>query len=250
MKISARLHLVFLFVALMGFGVFIAGWVVIWLARGSYLTAVIALCVAVLSFNFVFQAAYVLWGLPHPRVEYGAEGSIIRTPNIVNLVFGVGFMAGVFGAALYLVFSPFGMVDYVPSGVLRVGVPSFCGFFLVFGGRALYYMFKHGGESHLRLGPDGFEVWNGYWASFVRGDWSDIKQVLDTPPKGRRLSREVIVFVLPKGRSAMLVTDALTGNGRALREWVRFYWQHPECRAELTDGRGLRRLDEEKFSVA
>jgi hypothetical protein len=47
----------------------------------------------------------------------------------------------------------------------------------------------------------------------------------------------------------MLVADAITGNSHALREWVRFYWQHPECRAELTDSRGLQRLEAEKFTV-
>ena len=33
-----------------------------------------------------------------------------------------------------------------------------------------------------------------------------------------------------------------TERGTALVELVRFYWQHPEQRAELTDGRALQRL--------
>jgi hypothetical protein len=61
--------------------------------------------------------------------------------------------------------------------------------------------------------------------------------------------RELLVLVLPERRSATLLADAVTGNSSALREWVRFYWQHPECRDELVDARGIRRLGEEKFSV-
>jgi len=41
-----------------------------------------------------------------------------------------------------------------------------------------------------------------------------------------------------------LYADAITGNSDALREWVQFYWQHPEHRDELVDERGLRRLSE------
>jgi hypothetical protein len=249
MRTSARLNLALAFVLFMGGGVYIAGWAVLWLTRGSYLTAVIALGAAVLSLNFAFHMAYVMSSAPRPRSESGAEGTVIRPQKIVDLVFGVGFIAGVSAAALYLIFAPFGMVVYVPSGVLRVGVPAFCGFLLVFGLPTVYRMFKHGGESHLRLQPSGFEVWNGYWGSFVRGKWEDVEQILDNPPRGRKPRREVIVFVLPKGPSAMLVADAITGNSRALREWVRFYWRHPEYRVELTDGRALRRLDEEKFAI-
>jgi hypothetical protein len=109
-------------------------------------------------------------------------------------------------------------------------------------------MFKHRGGGHLILDPRGFEVWNGQWGSLVRGEWDEVEQILDHPLRGNKPFHEVIVFALPKGRSAMLVADTITGNSRALREWVRFYWQHPECRGELTDERGLRRLDEEKFT--
>lgn len=47
----------------------------------------------------------------------------------------------------------------------------------------------------------------------------------------------------------MLIADSITGNSAALREWVRFYWQHPDYRAELSDARALRRLGEEEFTV-
>ena len=249
MSTSARLNLMLL-VALFGCAAaFIAWWVAVWFMRGSYLTAAIAFGIALYSAGFAFQMAYVLWGAPTPRMKCGAEGTVIRTQKSVGLVFVVGFAAGVSAAALYLAFSPFGFVDYTPTGVLRVAVPAFCGFLIVFGVPTLYRAFKYGAESHLRLDQNGFEVWNGHWGSLVRRNWTDIDQILDHPLRGRGIRREVIVFVLPKGRSAMLMADAITGNTAALRDWVQFYWQHPEFRDELVDGRGLQRLDEGSFTV-
>lgn len=158
------------------------------------------------------------------------------------MVFVVGFAAGVSAAALYLAFLPFGFVDYTPTGVLRVAVPAFCGFLVVFGIPALYRAIKYGAESHLHLDQNGFEVWNGYWGSLVRGNWADVEQILDHPLRGRAIRRAVVIFVLSNGRSAMLVSDAITDDSDALRDWVRFYWQHPANRDELSDRRGLLRL--------
>jgi hypothetical protein len=39
-----------------------------------------------------------------------------------------------------------------------------------------------------------------------------------------------------------LAASAMTPDGAALRELVRFYWQHADSRDELTDGRVLKRL--------
>ncbi|PRC42618.1 hypothetical protein C6A85_000000109565, partial [Mycobacterium sp. ITM-2017-0098] len=46
------------------------------------------------------------------------------------------------------------------------------------------------------------------------------------------------------GRTRTLASDWYTPGGRAVRKLVRFYWQHPECRGELTDGRAAQRLAE------
>ena len=249
MNTSARLNLILL-VALFGCAAaFIAWWVAVWFMRGSYLTAAIASGIALYSASFAFQMAHVLRGAPTPITESGAKGTAIRTQKSVGLVFVVGFAAGVSAAALYLAFSPFGFVDYTPTGVLGVAVPAFCGFLIVFGVPTLYRAFKYGAESHLFLDQNGFEVWNGYWGSLVRGSWTDVEQILDHPLRGRAIRREVIVFVLPKGRRAMLMADALTEDSDALRDWVRFYWQHPEYRDELVDGRALQRLGEQNFTV-
>jgi hypothetical protein len=39
-----------------------------------------------------------------------------------------------------------------------------------------------------------------------------------------------------------IAAGAMTPDGSAIRGLVRFYWEHPESRDELTDGRALKRL--------
>ncbi|KWX65987.1 hypothetical protein [Mycobacterium sp. NAZ190054] len=245
MKSHVRLIVAILCVAVLS--VFLVGWSVTWLARGSYLTAVIMLGAGIMCSTATFQVGYALSGAARPRTEYGAAGTVIRPAKWLDPVSIVGFICGVLAAGLYLVFAPQGMVDYVPRGTLRVGVISLCVFILTFGIPVLYRMFQHG-DSHLRLHPDGFEIWNGHWGIFKRGEWDEIQQILDRPARGRSIGREMIVFKLPKS-SAMLVTDTITDNSDALREWVRFYWHHPECRGELVDGRALQRLHDERFAT-
>jgi hypothetical protein len=44
-------------------------------------------------------------------------------------------------------------------------------------------------------------------------------------------------------------TVRLGPDGSAMRDLVRFYWQHPDSRGELTDGRALERLADERFGA-
>ncbi|WNG87133.1 hypothetical protein C6A87_025700 [Mycobacterium sp. ITM-2016-00317] len=245
MKSHARLIVAIICVATTS--IFFTAWSGTWLARGSYLTAIIMLGAGIMCSTTAFQAGYALSGAARPRTEHGATGTVLRPAKWLDPVSIGGFTCGVLAAGLYLVFAPQGMVDYVPRGVLRVTVPSGCIFILMFGIPVLYRMFRHG-DSHLRLHPGGFELWNGHWGIFKRGEWDEIEQILDRQPRGRSIGREMIVLKLPKNRSAMLVTDTITDNSDALREWVRFYWQHPEHRDELVDNRALRRLDERRFT--
>ncbi|ANI42374.1 hypothetical protein [Mycolicibacterium vaccae] len=246
MKSPARLIVAIIVAAITS--IFFVGWSGTWLARGSYLTAIIMLAAGIFGFSLTVHVGYALSGAARPRTEYGATGTVIRPAKWLDPVSILGFTSGVLAAGLYLLFAPLGLVDYVPRGTLRVGVPTACVFILTFGIAVLYRMFQHG-DSHLRLHPGGFEIWNGLWNVFKRGEWDEIEQILDRPARGGSIGREMIVLKLPKSRSAMLVTDAITGNSDALREWVRFYWQHPEHRGELVDNRALQRLHDERFVV-
>ncbi len=245
MRTSTRAILLSL--ALGGIGIFFGVWIVIWLLRGSYLTALITLCVTIWAFGFAAYLAFASSGSARPRAEWGASGTILRPQKRVDALFVSATLSIFLATVLYLGFSSLDMLDYVPSGVMRGLVPAGCVALALFGGPTLYRMFKYRGGSHLRLDPRGFEVWEGQWNSFMVGTWDEVEQILDQPTRGGKPFHEVIVFALSRGRSTKLVADTITGNSNALREWVRFYWQHPEHRAELTDGRALKRLDEEKF---
>lgn len=247
MRVSARAMV--LSIALAAIGVFAGVWVVIWLTRGSYLTALIILGLTIWAFGFAVYFLYTTLGAAKPRVESGATGTLLRPGRFLDTVFFVSTATIFTAALLYLIFRLFGMVDYVPTGFMRVAVPVGCGSLVAFGAPTLYRMFTHGGGAHLRLDPAGFEVWNGQWGTLRRGTWDDIEEILDHPVKGGKPYNEVIVFALPNGRSAVLIADAITGNPRALREWVKFYWRHPEHRDELVDGRGLRRLADQKYAT-
>jgi hypothetical protein len=57
------------------------------------------------------------------------------------------------------------------------------------------------------------------------------------------------MFVMSDDSAPTLAAGSITPDGSALRELVRFYWEHPESRDELTDGRAVERLAEERFDA-
>ncbi|MCH9734609.1 MAG: hypothetical protein K0U78_08655 [Actinomycetia bacterium] len=226
-------------------GVFTSVCVGLWLLRGSYVTALVCLLVSIWGFGSCLYLLLTRYGTAKPRIDVDAEGTRLRPPKVTDTVHVIAAYAVFIAAALYLILAPLGMLDYVASGPTRGMFLAGCAYLAVRGVNTAYLMLKYRGGGHLRLDPAGFEVWSGQWGSLQRGTWDAVEQILDHRLKGFKPTNEVIVFVLPQGRSAMLIADAITPNSRALREWVRFYWQHPECRGELVDGRAVRRLDEE-----
>ncbi|MEV0671539.1 hypothetical protein [Mycobacterium sp. NPDC050441] len=249
MKTSGYLRLAFIFAILIGGGGFVTVWAVIWFTRGSYLTAALCLGASLLLFSLLFHHAYPLSGAAHPRCEYGPEGTQVRPQRYADLIFSIGLLMGVLSAGAFLIFAQFDMVDFIPSSTNRLILPAGCIFYVIYGAPVLYRMFKYQDGKHLRLDPHGFEVWDGQWNSFARGTWDDVEQILDHPLKGKTSFTDLIVFILPKGRSAKLGSGTITADSHALREWARFYWQHPDYRTELTDGRALQRLEDGKFNV-
>jgi hypothetical protein len=246
MKSLART--VVLSILLVGLGILACVRAVVWLQRESYLTALIIFLTAIWAFGFAAYFSYSTFAEVSPRAEYSPSGTLLRADASADISFITATSAIFIAAVLYLLFAPFGMVDYVPTGVMRTAVPAGCAFLIAFGGPTLYRMIKHGGGGHLRLDQSGFEVWNGQWGTFRRGTWDEIERIQDHPPRGRTPFNEVIVFLLASSRSVMLMADAISGDSDALRQWVDFYWQYPEFRDELVDERGLRRLREQRFT--
>ena len=244
MTTTTRVRMSILVVLGVGAATFLIGWGVVWLLRGSYPTAIVVVAGAPYLLGAVLHMAYVVWETPRARTHCGPEGTLIRPPARTDRMFFMSFVSAVLGSVLYLCFLPLGLIDFhLPDGYRRVDI-AICVFLISFGAPTLFRAVKHGGESHLRLDPEGFEVWNGFWGSFVRGRWDDVEQIQDRPLRGRGTGREVLVIGRSRGRAAMFMSDAVTDDGDALLEWVRFYWQHPEHRGELVDDRALQRLSE------
>ncbi len=236
---SARLLATSLAIA--AFGVFAGVWAALWFVRGSYLTALMVLLMSIWGFGFGLYLPLTRFGTAKPRVKVDAEGTWLRPPRVTDTVLIVSVCAVFSAAVLYLVFAPLGMLDYFTFGGRGVGAAVIIA---ALGATTAYRMIKHRGGAHLRLDPDGFESWNGQWCHFRCGTWATVADIRDRRPTGLKPANDLIVFILPQKPSAMVVADAITPNSSALREWVRFYWQHPEHRGELADERALRRLDE------
>jgi hypothetical protein len=244
-----RFRLGFIVVLFTGAAVFLIGWAFFWLFSGSFPTATVMFLSALYLLGAGLNMGYVVWGIPEAITECGPEGTVIRSPKWADQMFFMSFASAVAASVLYLIFLPFGMIDFhLPEGARRVDI-AICVFLIVFGAPSLFRGFVHGGESYLRLDSDGFEVWNGFWGSFVRGEWDDVEKIQDRPFRGRHIGREIIVFGRPKQRTAMFMSDGVTDDSPALLEWVRFYWQHPEYREELVDARALKRLSDEDVTT-
>ena len=106
---------------------------------------------------------------------------------------------------------------------------------------SLWQILTQGGMSRLRLTVGGFELGNAF--STKARSWDDVSYVADCVLNGRRPGNTGTTYItMADGRTQTLTSDWYTPGGHALRDLVRFYWQHPEYREELTDGRALERL--------
>ncbi|MGU3654555.1 hypothetical protein [Mycolicibacterium sp. A43C] len=207
---------------------------------GRALSALIAVLFALAFAGFASQWAVLRWSA-RPRIESGPTGTTIRPRRLYDSLSMIWIGAAVCGSLLYTALVPSGLVE-IPT--FRNALPWMMIFIIVFGVPTLWRMIVHGGDCYLRLTPTTCEIWNGQWLSMRRARWNDIVEVRDQPLRRQLRGREVIALALPEGRSGTLLSDAITDDSDALRKWVRFYWQRPEHRAELTDGRATRRLAE------
>lgn len=137
-------------------------------------------------------------------------------------------------------------------------------YLIMFGGPAVvcavfvWLTIKRRGGGYLRLTPEGFVFAVGLVAK--KGTWSEVTAVTDVAPKrsygwgpfkltfSHAYALCPITITMANGKVVTVKQAGLyAADGDALRESVRFYWQHPGYRVELTDGRALQRLREAQF---
>jgi hypothetical protein len=210
------------------------------------------LVVAVVS-GCVIPAAQMLFGHRFPpRVsieDSGTTWSNSRSRDIANFCIQLGLGVSL-GALCVLgltkqVHIP--LLDELPTMYLPFGAVA------LVAGAGLVSLARRGTSAYVRLTPDGFGFAYGFTPS--SGRWSDVVAVTDEVlPLRFGIGRFKIEQ--PGGPAPCAITMELAngskwgvpdGNyvatsGGALRELVRFYWQHPDHRAELTDGRAADRL--------
>lgn len=220
-------------------------WSVAAFARGEYLTVIVVLMFAYASVGFVLTLITIKRGRVLVRGEFDKKGTVVRPDRTFELISLSTIVAGIAGMGMYTIFAPLGMMDIPTPGLGQFYYVALGAVGVVVGVAVLQRIRARGGVSYLRLTPSGFDLEEGL--SSAHGKWDDVAQVTDRSPRGPRPVRGTIAIVTSDGKSAVLTADSYTPGGHALREMVRFYWQHPEHRAELTDGRGLERLRSEAF---
>lgn len=177
-----------------------------------------------------------------PRGKYTEKGTLIQPDiridrNLNRLVITGTLATGVCAAAwplgaLYVPLIPPELSYVVPLIASAVGVVC------------LWMWWKsstQGGLSLLMLTPEGFKFPT--IGSMREGRWEDIASIEDKLPDEEKFWNPMVI-TMDGGSTVLFEAPGIyTDRGTALVELVRFYWQHPEQRVELTDGRALKRLD-------
>jgi hypothetical protein len=231
-----------------GMAILCAFWTVVTLSRGEYLTAIVVLGLPVSCVGIGATFVWVDLGKVTARGTFDATGTTIQPDRGLDSLSQIWGLTGVIGMGLFAILAPLGKLDIPISHTMRFYLP-----FLAVGGAVsgvpiLLRSFRRGSTSYVTLTSDGFAF--AEYLSTVRGKWDGVKDVTDRQPQGRRPPRRAIVMVMSDGRnSTLLSADSFTPDGQALRELVRFYWQHPQHRRELADGQALTRLSSNEFKA-
>ncbi|OBB77119.1 hypothetical protein A5759_04630 [Mycobacterium sp. 852014-52144_SCH5372336] len=223
-------------------GILALVWMIICIGRGDFLTAVVSLGFAMFFLGFIVPFARVVPGKLVPRGDFDDEGTTIRPDRGVDIPLQVALIGSTVACGLFAIFGPLGMVDIPVPEHTRMYFPLASALAAIVGAPILWRMLRRGGVHYLRLTPNGF--------TFVQGprphdgDWGQVVDVTDASPKQFAPTPNSVVVVMSDDEVYTLAAASFTPEGRALRELVRFYWQNPDRRDELTDGRALKRLAE------
>ncbi|ORV05625.1 hypothetical protein [Mycobacterium celatum] len=231
-----------------GIGLLCSTWAVISIARGEFLTGIVVLGFAMFSFGLVVPFVKVLPQKIIARGAFDAAGTTIWPDRGIDIPVQLSLVGLVVAMALFATFAPLGELDIPTPHTMRYYLPFISAAGAVAGAPIVWRNFKRGATKYLRLTPKGFEIAQGWSPS--RGEWEQIEDVTDKVPGQATPAESAVVIVMADGHATTLAAGSFTPNGRALRQLVRFYWQHPDRRGELTDGRALERLRNEDFKVS
>lgn len=233
--------MIFLCLVLGAFGVLAVVWLGVSVSRGEYLTAVTVGGGLLFSFGMVSLLLQVAARRVAIRVNV-QDGVMFRPDRRVDVSLMLA-TAGLWGAmALYAICAPLGLVKiplpqgdrtfsvWIATAGVLIGLPS------------LKQIVVKRGMSYLQLSPDGFELGNTITSATYT--WDELSDVSDAPAgRARPINTCATYLTMVGGHTRTFPSNWYTPDGAALRDLLRFYWQHSENRDELADGRAIARLD-------
>jgi hypothetical protein len=173
-------------------------------------------------------------------VNVDEAGTTFWPDRSVEMPLYIGLLGAMTACTVYTLFTPARMVTIPVPHYMRYSLPFTSGVFMLMGVPMLWRYFRRGSTKYLRLTPNGFELEES-WRT-ASGEWDQVKNLTDESSDKKWSTSGPIVFVMSDGSTPTIAANGMTPNGDALRELVRFYWQHPESRDELTDGAAVQRL--------
>jgi hypothetical protein len=178
------------------------------------------------------------------HADWNGAGTTVRVNPAIAWCYGIALLGGVLGSSCYLFFVSRGLANlpFATSGGGRATRYLMISL-LVLSVGGLIALLRTREPGYLRVGVDGIEHADMFRTRSAR--WEDVVEVTD---KANKRARNPIVFEV-KGAKPVVVpnADRYGDSGAALYWMIRHYWQHPENRDELVDGRALDRLRREQF---
>lgn len=237
MKTSiAKVFLIVLFAPL---GVFCLVWTAIYCLRMEFPSAVVSFGFALFTLCFVALLLVVGRRTVRPRTVSDADGLMIRPDARVDYLL-IGATTGAFvGMLTYAICAPRDLIAIaLPRNDEKYYVIT-CAIAVVVGMFSLRQIILRRGTNYLKLTEDGLEM--GSTMTSMMRCWTAVTDIADRPEKARH-STGATYIKTSDGRTRDIPSDWYTPDGRILRELIRFYWQHPEARGELADGRAVNRF--------
>lgn len=221
-------------------GVLCVGWAVISFGRGEILTAVTAVGFAMFCLGFIVPFAKTVSGKVSPRVKFDGEGTTVRPDRRIDLPLQIALLGLTIAGGLSAIFGPSEIVEIPVPEQMRYAIPLVGAVAAMMGAPIMWRTLRRGSFQYLRLTPTGFVIVQGWRPQ--SGDWAQVVDVPEAAPKHSAPTPNALVMVMSDHSDITLPGASFTPEGRQLRQWVRFYWLHPDSREELTDERALARL--------
>jgi hypothetical protein len=195
--------------------------------RGEYPTAVVALGGSMFCYGLITPLAKVVRGGQAPRVEFDDAGTTFRPDPGIDIPIQVSLLGLVVASALIAVLAPLGKLDIPVPPFMRYSLPFLGALIVAMGAPMLWRNVSRGGTTkYLRLTPAGFELSEGLRSH--AGGWEEVRDIADEAPGKQAPAPGAIVFVMSDDGAATIAAGAMTPDGSAMRDLVRFYWQHPD----------------------